>query len=194
MRSTPVGRRKQTRLNRGFVLWLTGLSSAGKTTIADLVVPELERRGFVVEHLDGDVVRTHLSVGLGFSEEDRKTNISRIGWVASRVARAGAAVVVSAISPYEEGRQRVKRLVERDARFVEAYVSTPLSVCAARDPKGLYAKALSGEIAEFTGVSAPYEEPSDPDIRVETTHETPHESARFVLTHLERMGLIGAAP
>jgi adenylylsulfate kinase len=180
-------------MNRGFVLWFTGLSSAGKTTIADLVVPELERRGFVVEHLDGDIVRTHLSVGLGFSEEDRKTNISRIGWVASRVARAGAAVVVSAISPYEESRQRVKALVERDARFVEAFVSTPLSVCAARDPKGLYAKALSGEIADFTGVSAPYEEPTDPDIRVDTTAVMPQESAEFVLAHLERMELISGA-
>src|SRR4051794_23591260 len=106
-------------MNRGFVIWLTGLSSAGKTTIARLVVPELEARGFVVEHLDGDVVRTHLSLGLGFSEEDRKSNISRIGWVAARVARVGAAVVVSAISPYEESRQEVKELVEREARFVE---------------------------------------------------------------------------
>jgi adenylylsulfate kinase len=172
------------------VIWLTGLSSAGKTTIARLVVPELESRGFVVEHLDGDVVRTHLSLGLGFSEEDRKTNISRIGWVAARVARVGAAVVVSAISPYEESRRRVRETVERDASFVEVFVSAPLSVCVTRDRKGLYAKALSGEIADFTGVSAPYEEPVDPDIRIDTTVMTPEESAQHLVARLEQMAVI----
>ena len=175
---------------RGLVIWLTGLSSAGKTTIARLVIPELESRGFVVEHLDGDVVRKHLSLGLGFSEADRKTNISRIGWVAARVARAGAAVVVSSISPYEESRRWVRETVERDARFVEVFVSTPLSVCAARDRKGLYAKALAGEIADFTGVSAPYEEPIDPDIRIDTTAMTPRESALHLLARLEQIALI----
>ena len=146
----------------GFVLWFTGLSGAGKTTIANIVEPELERRGFVVDHLDGDIVRTHLSKGLGFSKEDRDTNIARIGWVASRLARAGAVVIVSAISPYEEMRRHARSLVEQHAPFVEIYVATPLEECARRDPKGLYAAAFAGEIDEFTGVSAPYEEPLEP--------------------------------
>ena len=145
----------------GFVLWFTGLSGAGKTTIANNVEPELERRGFVVDHLDGDIVRTHLSKGLGFSKEDRDTNIARIGWVASRLARAGAVVIVSAISPYEEMRRHARSLVEQHAPFVEVFVATPLEECARRDPKGLYAAAFAGEIDEFTGVSAPYEEPLD---------------------------------
>src|SRR5436190_20240257 len=135
---------------QGFVLWFTGLSGAGKTTISNIVEPELERRGLLVEHLDGDIVRTHLSKGLGFSKEDRDANIARIGWVASRIARAGAAVVVSAISPYREARRNARRLTEEHATFVEVYVATSLEECERRDPKGLYVKAHSGEIPEFT--------------------------------------------
>jgi adenylylsulfate kinase len=176
----------------GFVLWFTGLSGAGKTTIANIVEPELERRGLVVEHLDGDIVRTHLSKGLGFSKEDRDTNIARIGWVASRIARAGAAVVVSAISPYEEMRKHARSLVEQHAPFVEIYVATPLEECARRDPKGLYVAAFAGEIEEFTGVSAPYEEPEDPELRLETVGRTPPESAGVVITRLEELNLISA--
>src|SRR5213592_4577675 len=136
----------------GFVVWFTGLSAAGKSTIAGLVAGELEQRGLVVDTLDGDVVRTHLSKGLGFSKEDRDTNIGRIGWVASRLARAGAAVVVSAISPYEEARQRARRAVEQHGTFVEVHVATSLEECERRDPKGLYEKAHKGEIKGFTGV------------------------------------------
>src|SRR5205814_5166051 len=120
------------------------------------VAAELEGRGALVERLDGDVVRTHLSKGLGFSKEDRDVNIERIGWVASRLARAGAAVVVSAISPYEEARRKARSLVEEHATFVLVYVATSLEECERRDPKGLYAKAHTGEIREFTGVSDPY--------------------------------------
>src|SRR6476620_3204913 len=138
----------------GFVLWFTGLSAAGKTTIASNVAPELERRGFVVDHLDGDIVRTHLSKGLGFAKADRDVNIARIAWVASRVARAGAAVIVSAISPYEEARRHARALVESHSPFFVVLVATPIEECARRDPKGLYAKAFSGEIGDFTGVSA----------------------------------------
>ena len=124
--------------SQGFVLWFTGLSGAGKTTIANIVEPELERRGLVVEHLDGDIVRTHLSKGLGFLKEDRDINIARIGWVASRIARAGAAVVVSsAISPYEEMRKHARSLVEQHAPFVEIFVATSLEECARRDPRAL---------------------------------------------------------
>jgi adenylylsulfate kinase len=173
----------------GFVVWFTGLSGAGKTTVANIVEAELEQRGHVVDHLDGDIVRTHLSKGLGFSKEDRDTNIARIGWVASRVARAGAAVIVSAISPYEEARRHARSLVEPHVPFVEVYVATPLEECARRDPKGLYAAAFAGEIDDFTGVSAPYEEPSHPEVRIDTTGVSPSDSARAVLEALERMAV-----
>jgi adenylylsulfate kinase len=176
----------------GFVLWFTGLSGAGKTTIANVVEPELERRSFVVDHLDGDIVRTHLSRGLGFTKEDRDTNIARIGWVASRLARAGAVVIVSAISPYEEMRRHARSLVEQHAPFVEVHVATPLEECARRDPKGLYAAAFAGEIDDFTGVSAPYEEPLEPELRLETTGRTPSESAVTVIDRLEELNLIRA--
>jgi adenylylsulfate kinase len=174
----------------GFTIWFTGLSGAGKTTIAELVAPELERRGLLVERLDGDVVRTHLSQGLGFSREDRDANIERIGWVASRLTRAGAAVVVSAISPYEEARRAARALVEEHGAFVEVFVATPVEECVRRDVKGLYAKAVSGELPEFTGVSDPYEEPTGPELRIDTTEHEPDDSARIVLAKLEELGLV----
>ena len=176
----------------GFVLWFTGLSAAGKTTVGSLVARELEARGLTVEMLDGDVIRTHLSQGLGYSKEDRDTNIARIGWVASRLARAGAAVVVSAISPYEEARRHARALVAEHAPFVEVHVATSLEVCAARDPKGLYAKARSGEIEHFTGVSDPYEEPVSPELRLDTDGREPAESAASVLARLEDLQLVAA--
>ena len=176
----------------GFVLWFTGLSGAGKTTIANNVEPELERRGFVVDHLDGDIIRTHLSKGLGFSKEDRDANIARIGWVASRLARAGAVVIVSAISPYEEARNKARAMVEEHGAFIEVHVATPLDECARRDPKGLYAAAFAGEIEDFTGVSAPYEEPLEPELRLDTSGRTPSESAATVLDRLEELNLLPA--
>jgi adenylyl-sulfate kinase len=180
---------------RGFVVWLTGLSAAGKSTIARLVAGELEEAGLLVDRLDGDVVREHLSKGLGFSKADRDTNIERIGWVSSRLARAGSAVVVSAISPYEEARRKARALIEAYAPFVEVHVATSIDECARRDPKGLYAMAFAGEIAGFTGVSDPYEEPSDPELRIETEGRTPLESAAVVLAKLTELGLIpGGVP
>ena len=135
-------------------------------------------------------MRTHLSRGLGYSKEDRDTNIARIAWVASRVARAGAAVIVSAISPYEEARRNARALVEPHSPFVEVHVATPIEECARRDPKGLYAKAFSGEIDDFTGVSAPYEAPPSPELRLDTTEATPAESAAEVLARLEELRLV----
>jgi adenylyl-sulfate kinase len=178
----------------GFVIWFTGLPAAGKTTIAGVVAPELERRGIVVEQLDGDIVRTHFSKGLGFSKDHRDANVARIGWIASRMARAGGAVVVSAVSPHQDARRRVRSDVERYAPFVEVHVATPLEECVRRDPKGLYARALAGELDDFTGVSAPYEDPSDPDLRLETTGVTPAESAAAVLVLLGKLKLLPENP
>ena len=174
----------------GFVVWFTGLSGSGKTTIAERLRPELERRGLLVDVLDGDVVRTHLSRGLGFSKEDRDVNIERIGWVASRLARAGCAVLVSAISPYEETRRKARALVEEHGAFVEVHVATPLEECARRDVKGLYERAFRGELEAFTGVSDPYEEPVAPELRIDTREHEPDESARLVVERLEALGLL----
>jgi adenylylsulfate kinase len=177
----------------GFTLWFTGLSGAGKTTIAEIVGPELERRGLLIEYLDGDIVRTHLSKGLGFSKEDRDTNIERIGWVASRFTRAGVVTLVSAISPYIETRATVRAMVEEFGPFVEVFVDTSVEECARRDVKGLYAKAFAGEIKEFTGVSDPYEPPPSPDLHIRTEEESAEDSAARVLAVLEARGLAGRA-
>jgi adenylylsulfate kinase len=176
----------------GFTLWFTGLSGSGKTTIAHLVGPELERRGQVVEYLDGDTVRTHLSRGLGFSKEDRDTHIERVGWVASRLTRHGAAVIAAAISPYEETRRTARRLVEEWGAFVEVFVKSSVEECARRDVKGLYEKAFRGEIKEFTGVSDPYEEPASPELVLDTEELSPEESAQKVVERLAQLGLVRA--
>jgi adenylylsulfate kinase len=174
----------------GFTLWFTGLSGSGKTTIAHIVGPALEERGRIVEYLDGDTVRTHLSKGLGFSKEDRDTNIERIGWVASRLTRHGAAVICAAISPYEETRAKARAAVEQFGPFVEVYVNASVDECARRDVNGLYAKAFAGEIKGFTGVDDPYETPSSPEVVVDTEEQTPEESARIVVEKLEELGLV----
>ena len=174
----------------GFTLWFTGLSGAGKTTIAHLVGPALEERGLIIEYLDGDAIRTHLSKGLGFSKQDRDTNIERIGWVASRLTRHGAAVIVAAISPYEAARRQARALVEEYGSFVEVHVHASVDECARRDVKGLYAKAFSGEIKEFTGVSDPYEVPARPELRLNTEEHVPEQSARLVIARLEHLGVI----
>jgi adenylylsulfate kinase len=177
----------------GFTLWFTGLSGAGKTTIAHLVGPAIEERGPIVEYLDGDTVRTHLSKGLGFSKEDRDANIERIGWVAARLTRHGAGVIASAISPYAEARAHARALVEEFGPFVEVFVDVSLEEATRRDTKGLYEKAIRGEIKGFTGVDDPYEAPEDPDIRIDTDTESPEESAGRIVSLLEERGLIPAA-
>jgi adenylylsulfate kinase len=174
----------------GFTLWFTGLSGSGKSTIAHLVGPELDRRGLVVEYLDGDNVRTHLSKELGFSKEDRDTHIDRVGWVASRLTRQGGAVITAAISPYEATRQKAREMVEEVGTFVEVYVKASVEECAKRDVKGLYEKAFRGEIKEFTGVNDPYEEPSSPELVIDTEAHPPGEGAALVVAKLEELGLV----
>jgi adenylylsulfate kinase len=176
----------------GFTLWFTGLSGSGKSTIAHLVGPEVDRRGHIVEYLDGDTVRTHLSKGLGFSKEDRDTHIERVGWVASRLTRHGAVVIAAAISPYEETRRKARQLVEEWGPFVEVFVKASVEECARRDVKGLYEKAFRGEIKEFTGVSDPYEEPSGPEIVIDTEELDPEQSAQKIVERLEQLGLVRA--
>jgi len=163
-------------------LWFTGLSGSGKSTIATIVAEELRQRGRRVELLDGDEVREHLSKGLGFSKEDRDTNIRRIGFVASLLARNGVVAVTAAISPYRAVRDEVRGWIDN---FVEIHVATPVEECEARDVKGLYARARAGEIPEFTGVSDPYETPLTPEIRIETAGREPQESAAEVVAWLE---------
>ena len=174
----------------GFVVWLTGLSGAGKSTIANALAPRLLERGHRVELLDGDEVRTNLCQGLGFSRQDRDTNIARIGYVAGKLAKHGVAVIVAAISPYAEARDKVRASV---TNFVEVYVAAPVETCAERDVKGLYAKALAGEIPHFTGISDPYEPPASPEIVLHTEREAVHESVAQVLGWLDQHGLSAAA-
>lgn len=154
-------------INRGCCIWLTGLSGAGKSTIAGILAACLERRGRTVTLLDGDIVRTHLSKGLGFSKEDRDTNIRRIGFVASEVVRHGGAAICAAVSPYDSTRDEARQMVGARS-FVLVYVATPLEVCERRDVKGLYAKARRGEIKGLTGIDDPYEPPPSPDIVLTT--------------------------
>ena len=170
----------------GCCVWFTGLSGAGKSTIAEIVIDELRARGRRVELLDGDEIREHLSKGLGFSKADRDTNVLRIGWVASVLARNGVVAVTAAISPYRDIRSEVRGWIDN---FVEVHVATSLEDCEARDVKGLYAKARAGEIPEFTGVSDPYEPPLSPEIRIETAGHTPEESAAEVVVWLEAHNL-----
>jgi adenylyl-sulfate kinase len=174
-------------MSKGFTIWLTGLSGAGKSTLSALLDRQLRARGHKVEVLDGDVVRTHLSKGLGFSKEDRDTNIRRIGWVCQVLARNGVVAIAAAISPYREVRDEVRRMV---GDFVEVYVECPLPVLVERDTKGLYKKALAGEIAQFTGVSDPYEQPLAPEITIYSDRETPEQSAARILACLDELGYL----
>jgi adenylyl-sulfate kinase len=177
---------------KGFILWMTGLSGAGKTTLTTELVSSLRNHGLAIEVLDGDEVRTNLSKGLGFSKDDRDTNVRRIGYVSRLLSRNGVGVITAAISPYRDVRDEVRRSVENDgALFIEVYVKCPIAVLAERDVKGLYKKALAGEIKEFTGVSDPYEEPLDPEVVVSTDVETLDQSTAKILKELTRHGLLG---
>lgn len=176
---------------KGFTLWFTGLSGAGKTTISEIVAEELDGRGIPLEILDGDVVRENLSKGLGFSKEDRDTNIRRIAFVADLISKHGTPVITAAISPYREIRDEARELM--GDRFIEVYIEASVDACAERDVKGLYKKAFAGEIKEFTGVSDPYEEPLNPEVTLKTEDEEPAESAARLISYLEEQGLIPAS-
>ena len=174
---------------QGLCIWFTGLSGSGKSTIAEALTPMLLERGREATTLDGDVVRTHLSKGLGFSKEDRDTNILRIGFVAGEIARHTGTVICAAISPYSKTRNEARKMVGGD-QFIEVFVHTPLEVCEERDIKGLYAKARSGEIKGFTGIDDPYEAPVNPEIVVTTEKKTPTECAREIIDYLEERGFL----
>ncbi|WP_447602342.1 adenylyl-sulfate kinase [Nitrospira sp. Nam80] len=177
---------------KALTIWLTGLPCSGKTTLATLLAQSLCERGLSrLEVLDGDVVRTHLSKGLGFSRVDRDTNILRIGWVCQVLARHGVTTVVAAVSPYRESRNQVRAMIEKiggAGAFLEVWVRCSIDECIRRDIKGMYAKALRGEIQQFTGVSDPYEEPIAPDLVVETGSRSPSQSVRLILEALDKTG------
>jgi adenylylsulfate kinase len=173
--------------NVGFTIWFTGLSGAGKSTLSAIVQERLGKRGRNVEILDGDVVRTHLSKGLGFSKEDRDTNIKRIAFVCSLLTRNGVACISAAIAPYRETRAWARNEI---GNFVEVYVKCPIEVCRDRDVKGLYKLADEGKLKGFTGVDDPYEEPENPELVVETDKETPAQSAQRILVKLEELGYL----
>jgi adenylylsulfate kinase len=166
---------------KGVTIWFTGLSGSGKSTIAHVLENRFHEAGLRFEILDGDVVRTNLSKGLGFSKEDRDTNIRRIGFVAHLLTRNGVIAITAAISPYRAIRDELRELI---GDFVEVYASAPLEVCEERDVKGLYRKARAGELKEFTGISDPYEAPLHPEVVCETDKETPQQSAQKILNRL----------
>ena len=177
---------------KGFTIWFTGLSGAGKTTVSRLVQDRLRERGIMnVEVLDGDVVRTNLSKGLGFSKEDRDINIKRIAFVCNLLTRNGIPNIAAAISPYREVRDYARKEIQN---FVEVFVKCPLEVLVQRDVKGLYKKALAGELPNFTGVSDPYEEPLNPEVLIESDKETPEQSADKIIAKLEELGYLPPVP
>lgn len=173
--------------HKGVTIWLTGLSGAGKTSVARCLEAELKSRNCKVEVLDGDLIRTWLSQGLGFSKKDRDINVRRVGFVANLLSRNGVIVIAATISPYQEIRDEI-RAINQD--FVEVYMNTPLEVCEARDVKGLYAKARAGEIKGFTGIDDPYEVPTNPEVVCESGHETVEQSVNKVIGTLEKLGYI----
>lgn len=185
----PLASQGVPKATQGFTVWFTGLPSSGKSTVARLVEKQLKKWNLKVELLDGDVVRTYLSKGLGFTKEDRDANIKRIGFVCQLLTRNGIVAVVSAVSPYREARDSNRRLI---GNFVEVYVQTSLAECEKRDVKGLYMRARRGEIQGFTGVDDPYEEPVAPDVLCETEKETPEQSAAKVFRRLQELGYLEA--
>ncbi len=181
---------QENHVTTGATVWLTGLPSAGKTTIAHELAGRLREEGHLVEVLDGDEIREFISAGLGFSREDRHTNVQRIGFVAELLARNGVKVLVPVIAPYADSRDAVRKRHESNGTtYLEVHVATPVEVCSVRDVKGLYAKQAAGELTGLTGVDDPYEEPETPDLRIESQHQTVQESAASVHALLSERGL-----
>jgi len=177
-------------LDKGFVVWFTGLPGSGKTTVARGVAEKLKAMGYKVELLDGDWVRKTISIGAGFTKEERRIHLIRVAWVARLLARNGVVVLCSFVSPYRDVRSEVRKIVEEEAPFVEVYVKCSLEECMRRDPKGLYKKALRGEIKHMTGIDDPYEPPENPEIMVDTEHCTVSENVETVMEGLKKLGLI----
>jgi len=184
-----LGEAYPPRHRQGACIWFTGLSGSGKSTTAEVLTTLLLECGRQATVLDGDVVRTHLSKGLGFSKEDRDTNIRRIGFVAAEIVRHGGVAICAAVSPYKATRNDVRNMVGAD-RFVEVFMDTPLEVCEQRDAKGMYAAARRGDIKGFTGIDDPYEEPENPELRLETVVATPEENAASIVQYLAERGLV----
>jgi len=186
-----LGEAYPPRHRQGVCLWFTGLSGAGKSTTAEVLTTMLLELGRRVTVLDGDVVRAHLSKGLGFSKEDRDTNIRRIGFVASEIARHGGVAICAAVSPYRATRNEVRSMLGVD-QFIEVFVDTPVSVCEERDPKGLYEKQRRGEISGVTGIDDPYEAPENPEIVLDTVARTAKENAQVILDYLAQLGFVSS--
>ncbi|MCZ4610768.1 adenylyl-sulfate kinase [Streptomyces sp. HUAS 31] len=190
MTTTRTNQTQENQVTTGATVWLTGLPSAGKTTIAYELAGRLRAEGHLVEVLDGDEIREFISAGLGFSREDRHTNVQRIGFLAELLARNGVKALVPVIAPYADSREAVrKRHQEGGAPYIEVHVATPVEVCSVRDVKGLYAKQAAGELSGLTGVDDPYEQPETPDLRIESQHQTVQESAAAVHALLTERGL-----
>lgn len=188
-----LGQSHPPRHLQGFCIWFTGLSGAGKSTTADILIIKLLEMGRQVTLLDGDVVRTHLSKGLGFSKEDRDTNIRRIGYVAAEIARHGGGVICAAVSPYRSTRNECRAMVDGD-RFIEVFVDTPLDVCEERDTKGMYRQAREGKIRNFTGIDDPYEPPHNAELVINTVERTAQENAELILAYLIKQGFVMPVP
>ncbi|MGW6791142.1 adenylyl-sulfate kinase [Streptomyces chartreusis] len=190
MTTTRTNQTQENQVTTGATVWLTGLPSAGKTTIAYELAGRLRAEGHLVEVLDGDEIREFISAGLGFSREDRHTNVQRVGFLAELLARNGVKALVPVIAPYADSREAVrKRHQEGGAPYIEVHVATPVEVCSVRDVKGLYAKQAAGELSGLTGVDDPYEQPETPDLRIESQHQTVQESAAAVHALLTERGL-----
>ncbi len=177
-------------IDKGLVIWLTGLPASGKTTIANKIASILRKKGYRVELIDGDWARKTISLGAGYTREERKIHLHRIAWVARLLARNGIIVICSFVSPYRDVRKMIREIISEEAPFIEVYVKCPLEECIRRDPKGLYKKALRGEIKNFTGISDPYEEPLNPEITVDTVNNSVEENALTIINYLsENFGI-----